>query len=125
MTKCNHIPPPGSSPPLAKSADTSSCSGYEVKCGDTESENAELRNQVQFLETTKLTLVEEARELKEAIENARDTLNSRVELESYKNPALAAVAALWMQEREVGTWLICRFLGLFELINLLFNESFV
>ena len=49
-----------------------------------------------------MTLLEEARELKEAIEHARDTLNSRVELESYKNPALAAVAALWMQEREVS-----------------------
>ena len=49
-----------------------------------------------------MTLLEEARELKEAIEHARDTLNYRVELDSYKNPALAAVAALWMQEREVS-----------------------
>ncbi|KAL5253010.1 hypothetical protein ACHWQZ_G015689 [Mnemiopsis leidyi] len=74
--------------------------GYEVKCGDTETENVALRSQVENLETTKLTLLEEARELKEAIEHARDTLNYRVELDSYKNPALAAVAALWMQERE-------------------------
>ena len=64
----------------------------------------ELRSKVQDLETTKLTLLDEAKELKEAIENARDTLNSRVVSESYKNPALAAVAALWVQEREVSNY---------------------
>ena len=74
-----------------------------MKCKATESENTELYAKVDFLESTKLTLLDEARELKEAIENARDCLNSRINSESYKNPAIAAVAALWMQEREVSS----------------------
>ena len=54
-----------------------------------------------MVDATKRGLLDEARELKEAIETARDTLNSRVRLDRYKTPALAALASLWVQEREV------------------------
>lgn len=72
-----------------------------MKCEETIEENLELQTQISDLEQNKLTLLGEAKALKEAIENARDTLSARVKLDSYKNPALAAVAALWIQEREV------------------------